>query len=214
MNNKDEVNKDLHTIRKLMEQSTRFLSLSGASGIWIGGMAILWVTMLWLSQADLLRESGFLTDWKLGSAPASDQLIMIFVLSGAVLIVLSMLVAIAFTLRRTKFIPGTLWSKPALRLWYSLMIPLVSGGLLCLILLYHRMTGLLIPCTLIFYGMALVNASKYTFSILHSLGILEILLGLLAALFLPYGLIFWILGFGVFHILYGIVLHFKYNRCD
>ena len=68
------------------------------------------------------------------------------------------------------------------------------------------------PATLIFYGLALVNASKFTFEEIRSLGIVQIILGLLASYFIEYGLLFWALGFGIMHIVYGIVMHLKYEK--
>ncbi len=93
-----------------------------------------------------------------------------------------------------------------------MMIPLVTGGLLCLIFLWHGAVGFIAPAMLVFYGLALVNASKYTFPDLRFLGLSEILLGLVAALYIGHGLIFWSLGFGVLHILYGVIMYYKYDR--
>jgi hypothetical protein len=93
----------------------------------------------------------------------------------------------------------------------NLSIPLVAGGLVCLILLNKGYISLLAPLTLVFYGLALVNASKYTLSEIRSLGIIEIALGLLALFFIGFGLIFWSLGFGILHIIYGIVMQRKYG---
>jgi len=93
----------------------------------------------------------------------------------------------------------------------NLFIPLITGGILSLIFLFKGYIGIVAPLTLIFYGLALVNASKYTLTEIRSLGIVEIILGLLAAQFIGYGLIFWALGFGVLHIIYGIVMHLKYR---
>ncbi|MGE5429024.1 MAG: hypothetical protein ACM3O8_14110, partial [Methylococcaceae bacterium] len=65
---------------------------------------------------------------------------------------------------------------------------------------------------LIFYGLALVNAGKFTLSEVHYLGITEIVLGLMAAVFINWGLLFWALGFGVMHIVYGMMMYYKYER--
>jgi hypothetical protein len=92
------------------------------------------------------------------------------------------------------------------------MIPLVSGGLFCIALLYHGVSGLVAPATLIFYGLALINASKYTFNDIRYLGICEIILGVISSFFIGYGLLCWAIGFGVLHIVYGAVMYFKYER--
>ena len=57
-----------------------------------------------------------------------------------------------------------------------------------------------------------VNASKYTLNDIRYLGLTEIFLGLVALVFLEYSLLFWAIGFGLVHIIYGIVMYYKYER--
>ncbi len=64
--------------------------------------------------------------------------------------------------------------------------------------------------TLIFYGLALVNGGKYTFPEIRTLGILQIIIGLLAFQFIGLSLLFWALGFGLVQIIYGLVIQRKY----
>jgi hypothetical protein len=90
--------------------------------------------------------------------------------------------------------------------------PLVTGGLLILILISRSYYGIITPATLIFYGLALVSASNFTFADVKYLGLLEIALGLIAACFPGYGLLFWAIGFGVLHIIYGSMMYLKYDR--
>jgi len=94
----------------------------------------------------------------------------------------------------------------------SFFIPLVTGAVFGLILLKHEHFGVVAPVSLIFYGLALINASKYTFGTIKFLGISEIIVGLIAAYYPGNGLFFWALGFGVLHIIYGTVMYFKYDR--
>jgi hypothetical protein len=93
----------------------------------------------------------------------------------------------------------------------NLFIPLVTGGILCLMLLVKGFVGLVAPLTLIFYGLGLVNASKYTLPEVRSLGLVQLALGLLASWFVGYGLLFWTVGFGLVHIVYGLIMHYKYG---
>ncbi len=93
----------------------------------------------------------------------------------------------------------------------NLLIPLVAGGIFCLILIYHKLLFLIASATLIFYGLALINGSKYTLHEIRYLGISEIFLGLLASVFTGYGLVFWTIGFGVLHIIYGILMYLKHE---
>ena len=92
-----------------------------------------------------------------------------------------------------------------------LFIPLLAGGIFSLLLIWHNNITLVASTTLIFYGLALVNAGKFTFGEIHYLGLSEIVLGLLAGFFLNYGLLFWALGFGLLHIVYGWVIYKKYQ---
>jgi hypothetical protein len=92
------------------------------------------------------------------------------------------------------------------------MIPLSAGGIFCMILLYHHLVFLIAPATLIFYGLALLNSAKYTFHEIRILGISEIVLGLMAAWLIGYGLLFWAIGFGILHILYGLLMYFRYEE--
>jgi len=93
-----------------------------------------------------------------------------------------------------------------------LFIPLITGGLFALILLYRNDSTLLASVTLIFYGLALVNAGKYTLGEIQYLGVFEIVLGLLAGIFTCWGLLFWAIGFGILHIVYGLVMYYRYER--
>ena len=88
-----------------------------------------------------------------------------------------------------------------------LAVPLIVGGLVCLILLYYGLVGLVAPLTLIFYGLALENASTFAHRSMRYLGWIEILLGLTAMVFIGRGLVFWAIGFGVLHIFYGIAMY-------
>jgi hypothetical protein len=78
------------------------------------------------------------------------------------------------------------------------------------LILQHN-TQLIIPCFLIFYGLGLVNAGKFTFGEIYYLGILEIITGLISAFIPGRGLIFWIFGFGILHIIYGLAVYRKYE---
>jgi len=91
-------------------------------------------------------------------------------------------------------------------------IPLVTGGIFALLLLEKGLYEIIAPITLLFYGLGCVNASKHTFRDVRYLGITLILIGLIATYFEGYGLVFWALGFGVCHIIYGSMMYFKYDR--
>jgi len=202
---KEDYVADIKEIRKIMDRSTRFLSLSGMSGITSGVLALIGAYMAYVTKYDgqdyMQYRKALLT---------SDSLGRLLLIAAGTLI-LSIACAYYFTTRRAKTNNETLWDEHARRMLLNMAIPLVAGGILSLIFISKGFIGLAAPLTLIFYGLALVNGSKYTFDEIRSLGLLEIGLGLLSAYFIGYGLIFWAIGFGGLHIIYGIVMHYKYE---
>jgi hypothetical protein len=194
---------EISEIRSLMERSNRFLSLSGLSGVMAGLYALAGAGIAWYLGYD---AGGML------SAAHDPELIPWLVLDGALVLMLALTTVIWLTWRRSRRTGQTIWDPTARRLLINLMIPLVSGGLLCLIFILRGDAGMIAPLTLIFYGIALVNGSKYTLHDIRTLGLLEIALGLLAACWVGYGLLFWAIGFGLLHIVYGIYMHRKYEK--
>ena len=91
-------------------------------------------------------------------------------------------------------------------------VPLVTGGLLILVLISKNLTGLIAPLTLLFYGLALYNAGFHTIREVRFMGIVQVILGLMNVWFIEYGLLFWAIGFGGVHIVYGIYMHLRYER--
>ena len=195
---------DLSEIRNIMEKSSRFISLSGASGIIIGIYAI--VGTYFIYRLGYLSES-FTYEGDLNTIQSKG-----FISVGLTVLVLALGSAIALSYKKAKRMNLPLWDHTAKRLIISLLIPLVAGGLFILILLSQGEIKLLAPLTLIFYGLTLVNASKYTYNDLKVLGITEVILGLLGSYFIGYGLVFWTIGFGVAHIVYGVWMYYKYER--
>jgi hypothetical protein len=104
-----------------------------------------------------------------------------------------------------------MWTPVSKRLLISMLIPLVTGGIFIIILYIQNQWMLVVPAMLLFYGLALVNASKFTYSEVFYLGLIEILTGLLCTIFPVYGLVFWCFGFGLLHIGYGLTMYRKYE---
>lgn len=196
----------LTDIRSMMERSSRCISLSGLSGVFAGVFALVGAYLAFM------KMNSISTDYSRASSQNIVEITIYFLeIAGAVLVA-SLTVGTLLTIRNSKRKGIKVWDNSAKRLLINLGIPLVAGGLFCLVLLYHGIIGLVAPATLIFYGLALINASKYTFNDIRYLGILEIVLGLAGSFFTGYGLIFWAIGFGVLHIIYGAVMYFKYER--
>jgi hypothetical protein len=204
MDNPDKHFEDLHQIRELMERSARFISLSGLSGISAGIFALIGAYFTYdhfhlnsLSSADIYRASG--ENWGFIGTVAS--LVLFF----------SVAAGIFFTVRNAKKKDQKIWDRTSQYVLINLALPLAAGGVFCLILLAHA-PELIAAAMLIFYGLSLLNASKFTLPDIRYLGLCEILLGLICGFYTGYGLLFWTIGFGVLHIIYGTVMYFRYER--
>lgn len=203
----------LSEIKNLMERSTKFISLSGLSGVIAGVTALIGAIFAYLRLDYYLGAVSL--DYETSRAVTVESMNRLtFELIGIALIVLaiSLIAGVALTIRESKKNGQSIWDKNSILLLTNLLIPLGAGGIFSLILIYHNLFVLVAPATLIFYGLALVNCSKYTITEVKYLGILEIILGLISAFFIGKGLWFWSIGFGVLHIVYGTLMHFKYNR--
>ncbi len=204
MNQKHQ--EDLAHIRSMMERSSRFISLSGLSGVFAGLSAL--IGGLYVYQ--LFKANGldyFDGYHKLYSVNLVSELIWI----ALIILVAALTFGIFFTIRKSRKYHLPIWTSATKKMLLNLAIPLVAGGIFCLALLYHEIYVLIAPATLIFYGLALVNAEKYTFSDVKYLGYCELVLGFISMFYLGYGLIFWIIGFGILHILYGLIMFRKYK---
>jgi len=197
---------DLSHIRSMMERSSRFISLSGLSGVFAGLAALLGAIYVYFV---FQREGINYFDGKRNVF--TPQLVNELVVIGLVILFVAVLSGYFFTAKKSKEKKLKIWDQTTKRLLLNFSVPLVTGGFFCLGMLYHGMFVFIAPATLVFYGLALVNASKFTFSDLQNLGYCQIVLGLLSLFFLGWGLVFWAAGFGILHIVYGLVMHKKYK---
>ena len=198
---------DISEIKNMMNRSTRFLSLSGLSGILAGVYALIGSYVAFTILQEIQYEQNSFRRILI-SFDAIDQLLLL----AAIIALAAILTGILLSYRKAKRLNEKLWNQTAKRMLLNFSIPLVSGGIFCIALLIHDEFGLIAPATLLFYGFACINASKYPLGDIHNLGITCIILGLLSAFFIGYGLLFWALGFGVCHILYGAIMYFKYEK--
>ena len=196
---------DLREIRDIMNRSSRFISLSGLSGVSAG---ILGLAGAYLGWKYVFTDPGYLS-FEPHFLP--DSLLNTLLLIAGGMLVLAIGTTLMFTRMATKKKQQKTWDQQAKRLLVNLLIPLVSGGLLCLILLYKGFPGMALALSLVFYGLALINASKYTLYEVRVLGLVQVFLGLAAFLFVEYALFFWATGFGGVHIVYGSIMNMKYK---
>lgn len=201
---------DVKDIRRLMERSSRFISLSGLSGIAAGTFALAGALIaryfIFEKYYDRYNERGYFIKTEFARLKLE-----LFALA-AIIFVVAFLSAFYFTWRKSNDEGRPLWDHTARRLMWNMIIPLITGGLFIFCMLQYNEWRFVAPACLVFYGLALVNASKYTLTDIRYLGYCEIIVGLLNTQFIGYGLHFWALGFGVLHIIYGIVMWWKYER--
>ena len=201
-----KISDDLAHIRSMMERSSRFLSLSGLSGVGAGivGLIAGLIAMYLTIGSDMRIE-------KVRMSVSGGITLQLLILLGTSALLLAIFCGCYFTVRKSKKLGLQIWTATTKKILVQLSIPLAVGGVFVLALLQYKLYGLVAGTTLIFYGLALVNAEKYTYSDIKYLGFLEIILGCLSLFFIGKGLIFWTVGFGVLHIIYGIILHRKYK---
>ncbi len=198
---------DISEIRNIMKKSSKFISLSGLSGIMAGLYALIGSFIAY--RIMYLEKSLF--EVRDVYAVEHATIVKLSVIAIVVL-VLAIVTGIWLTSKKSGAKNFDFADEGFKKLIANLVIPLISGGLFILILVVRGFYSIVAPSFLIFYGLALVNGSKYTIGDIRYLGIIEIILGLICALLPGYGLIFWALGFGVMHILYGAIMYFKYEK--
>lgn len=204
MNQKHQ--EDLAHIRSMMERSSRFISLSGLSGVFAGLSAL--IGGLYVYQLFKVNGIEYFTDEHI---VLSGSLVSELIWIGVIILVCAFVFGTFFTVRKSKKYNLPIWTSATKNMLFNLAVPLAAGGIFCLALIYHGYYGLVAPSTLLFYGLAVINAEKYTFSDIKYLGYSELLLGCISLFYIGYGLIFWILGFGILHIAYGLVMFKKYK---
>ena len=205
----------LAEMRHLMERSTRFLSLSGLSGVWAGLCALAgaaaWYGWLGLLPFASSGEYDYLDTASANQTWGLSYRQVVLVVSATVLLA-AFGGAYYFTARKARARGERVWDATSQRLMWAIAVPLMAGGVFCLALLSRGYLSLLAPSTLVFYGLALVNGSKYTLRDVGHLGLYDIGLGLLGLFWPGYGLELWALGFGVLHIVYGAWMYAKHDR--
>lgn len=222
----------LHDIKRIMEKSTRFLSLSGLSGVAAGitALAGAYVAHLRIEHyRALVTAPAFAADTVIAPSRYYDrsviapealtgiwnQLRLELLILAAVVVIIAFGTGFYFTWRKANREGASLWDSTSRKIAMNMIVTLGASGLFLLGCIYHHYDVTIGPACLVFYGLALINVSKYTVRDVRYLGLTEIALGLINLFFFDivgYSLIFWALGFGVCHILYGLLMWWKYER--
>lgn len=198
--NEQDYRADLAAIRSIMERSVKFASLSGWSGVLAGIYASVGA---WYAYTQL--------DFRPQEIEAVVPLRELLLL-GAAILTLSVCTAVLLSMKKAAKNNTSIWNSTSRRLLADMSVPLVVSGLLILFVMNNALGGLVLPLSLLGYGLSLYNAGAYTFREIRLLGIFQITLGLLSLVFLPWSLGFWAFGFGALHMIFGLYLHLRYER--
>ncbi len=201
MNKKQEL-ETLQDIKSMMQRSSRFISLSGLSGIAAGCCALIGAAFAYPIVSGRSMRGDYYT---------LSELRSLFWIGAATLFA-AVVFAFLFTYLKSKQNHVPIWGTTSRRMIWSLFVPLIAGGAFLVRLVDLSHFGLIAPGCLVFYGIALFSASKQTLDEIKYLGYAEIVLGIVALWNLGYGLYFWTAGFGIFHIVYGVWMWYKYER--
>lgn len=206
MNSQPGFEQDLASIRKLMERSVKFMSLSGLSGMLAGIYALTGSAAAYFGV--LPSGSSLQVSEETLQAPG---VLMGLITIALIVLAASLATGLILSARRARRLGVNVWDETGRRLFVNLSIPLVTGGIFILLLLWSGYAGLIAPACLIFYGLALVNASPNLVDEIRFLGFSEIILGLTGTAAPGIGLLLWVVGFGILHLVYGTVLYRKYE---
>ena len=209
-NQTDQHLEDIQAIRRLMESSSRFLSLSGLSGIITGVLGIAGA----LGAQLIITRICAPVDWyarPFAEGPDGIREFLPLFVMMAVILILAFSVAAFLSTRKARKSGIKAWTPVTRRMLVSLLIPLGTGGLFILLTAATVPAGVIVASTLIFYGLALISAGKFTFGEIHWLGVLEVAAGLVCLALPQYSVLIWILGFGLLHIVYGLFMQLRYR---
>ena len=200
---------ELQHIKRMMERSSRFISLSGLSGVSAGICALIGA---WLANRKI-------SCWVEGNCQLNKlmneggtEIMKDLILIAALTFIAAFITAFFFTYLRSKKSNTAIWGAASWRLFWNTVIPIAVGGIFLIRLMQVGEYNFVSSGCLLFYGLALVNAAKYTLNEVRFLGYSQLILGIVNLFFVGYGLYFWAMGFGVLHILYGIAMWWKYER--
>ena len=193
-------------IKALMEKSSKFLSFSGLSIVLIGVFALIGASV---ARRVLLPVKAFQGEYATAEwVDVAPNLMILAVLVFAV----SLATVFLFAAWKSKKMRQPFFKKVTYRTFVNFFLPLFVGGIFCVALLFNGNVGIIAPAMLLFYGLSLINVSKFTYGNIFWLGCCETILGLLCAFFPGKGLLFWSLGFGFLHIAFGVYFYVVVER--
>ncbi|GLB53605.1 hypothetical protein NBRC110019_26460 [Neptunitalea chrysea] len=202
---------DITQIKQMMNKSSRFISLSGLSGVMAGIYALIgaFVAHYYIEQ---YLEKLVTNEVSRNSRPMHLEIEFKLLVIAALIMLAAIVTGVILTSIKAKKNNAKMWDASSRRLLINFAFPLITGGLFCLILIQRNYISLIAPTMLIFYGLACINASKFTIGDIKYLGVINVITGIICSQYIGYGIYFWAFGFGVMHIVYGTIMYLKYDR--
>jgi hypothetical protein len=196
----------IREIRQMMDRSSRFISLSGWSGVLAGICALVgaWLARQKMQSYNQLDQN---SPQACPNCLRNDLLVI-----AMVVFVVAFTGAILFTYLKSRGDGIAIWGSSARRLLWNTLLPMAAGAFLIGRMIELSQYELVASASLVFYGLALVNGSKFTLGEVRFLGYAILVTGIASLWWIGYGLYFWAFGFGVLHIVYGISMWLKYDR--
>jgi len=198
---------ELAEIKSIMERSTRFLSLSGLSGVLAGvyALAAAGLTWYWIYFPS--------SSWGAGTATLSfREVLNRLLLLGLATLIAAVSTAYFLSKKKGSNSSQIFWTPASKRFLQALFLPVALGGFFCFALLHEQAFVLIPAATLVFYGIGLVQSAQFTLGEIKNLGYTQLALGLIASFYPDFGLLCWALGFGAFHVIYGALMYFRHER--
>jgi hypothetical protein len=209
MKDKD-IHSEISSIKNIMERSTKFISLSGLSGILAGVYALIGAGVAYFTIKDSAIDTHRVPFFEaLGNVV---HILITLIITAATVLILSLITGYLLSVQKAKRKGASVWNKTSKLLLFNMSVPLFTGAIIIAMMMYQGNFSFIVSVMLLFYGLSLFNAGNFTYGEIKYLGILEIVLGLIIACWPQYSLLGWTLGFGVLHIVYGAIMYFKYDR--
>lgn len=211
---KEEQLNNLQDIKNLMESSSRFTSLSGLSGVSAGIVAIIGSLVVSNSLGiGIFEKAQGIMDYTTSSTPSGDgKTLQFLIITALAVFTFAAISALFFAGRKARSNDAKLMGSSGRKFIFNHSLFLLTGALFSVILINYGIYFLVVPVLLMFFGMGLISASKFSFNVIRNLGIAEIALGLTLAMMPVYALLFFVIGFGVMNIIFGLIVHFNYDK--
>mgnify|MGYP005753233117 FL=1 len=179
----NKAERELAEIKAMMERSTRFLSLSGLSGVLAGIYALIGAGMVayWLYGAETSLFEGL-------EILSTREILNRTLVTATIVLALALVTAYILSQKKSQKSASKFWTASSRRFLSTLFIPVISGGLFSFALLHEGFFHLIPAATLVFYGLGLINASQFTLNEIKNLGYGQLILGLIAAFHPAWGL--------------------------